>query len=74
MGKESVGVQVKLEGNALKIVLFEQSKRDGHNKITGKARMINILLCELFDRRLKDSVVPPTPMNNKTWKKFLKAE
>jgi len=71
---KSVGVQVGLEGNALKLINKEQAKRAQDGVPVGKARLINILLSELYDRRIFDTLVKPRPMDNKTWKKFLKTE
>ncbi len=68
MEKLKVGVQVDLEGKALDLINQEQKK----NPRIGKARYINILLTELYERRIFDTIVEPTPLSNKNWKKFLK--
>jgi len=72
--QEIMKVQFNLEGNALRFVQAEQLKRDEEGRITGKGRLINILLSELYERRLKDTIVAPTPVTNKKWKKLLKAK
>ena len=69
---KSISTQVKLEGNALALVLNEQARRVNDGKDTGKSRLINILLSELYERRIFDTIVEPTPLNNKNWKKYVK--
>ena len=67
-------VQVNLEGKASEIILSEQSKYVKQGKTMGKERLINVLLTELYERRLRDTIDPPKPLSNKDWKKLLKAK
>ena len=67
-------VDCDLQGKALEIVLSEQSMLIKKKTPRGKERVINLLLTELYERRLKDTIAPPPPLNNKQWKKYLKTD
>lgn len=55
MKEKKLKVQVTLKGNALNLVLFEQKKYQEQDTIRGKNKLINQLLCELSEFRLKAS-------------------
>jgi hypothetical protein len=65
-------VQVYLQDKAKEVVLDEQAKYAKKGKRMGKERLINLLLAELYERRIYDSIA--TPMTNKQWRKFLKTK
>ena len=67
-------VDVNLEGKAKDLVLGEQQERMKGGRLIGKERLINMLLTELYEVRLRNSIVTPTPMSQKEWKKYLKAK
>lgn len=67
-------VDCNLEGKALEIVLNEQAVLVKKKTPRGKERVINLLLTELHERRLKDAVAPPKPLSNKEWRRYLKTE
>lgn len=72
--KETTGVQVELEGNALKLIIEEQAKYVSKKNFIGKGRLINILLAELYERRIMNTIVPALPMDKKQWKQYLKTK
>lgn len=67
-------VDVSLEGKALEIVLEEQARLVKKKTPRGKQKVINMLLTELYERRIYDSIAgSTTPLSNSQWKKFLKS-
>lgn len=67
-------VDVDLTDKAKDIVLSEQALYVERGTPRGKERIIIILLSELYERRLKDSISPPPPMSNTVWKKYIKTK
>lgn len=64
--------KVILNDKASDIVIEEQAKYAKKGTVMGRARIIYLLLIELSERRLLDSINPPNPLSNENWNKYLK--
>ncbi len=67
-------VDVSLEGKAKEIVLSEQASLVKKGTPRGKERVIIMLLQELYERRILDTIRELPPMSNKDWNKYLKVK
>ncbi len=67
-------VDIDLKDKALDLVISEQKKYldKKPSKIIGKERLVNILLAELYERRILDTIIEPHVLTSKEWQLFLK--